>query len=213
MTLEVDSPIAERAPKRRRTTQIASEKALKQASEKATDNASEEAIEIASEEEAPDRTPAEPNVVEDDMLSVHAGVDDLLDNNALDSDEPEEDEDLLAVINASLNPCDETGAPVSERLAKLVNEKFTLDFDLQKRKSIMENYKTPKNCDQLFSPKVNPEIWGKLQSSVKRTDIKSSVLQDILLSVSSAIIKTMEALLESKEKKALPNFKKHFCQI
>ena len=98
-------------------------------------------------------------------------------------------------------------APVSERLAKLVNEKFTLDFDLQKRKSIMENYKTPKNCNQLFSPKVNPEIWGRLQSSVKRTDIKSSVLQDILLSVSSAIINAMEALLESKEKKALPNYK------
>ncbi len=130
----------------------------------------------------------------------------LLDRDE-DSDEPEEDEDLLAIIHESLNPSDETGAPVSERLAKLVNEKFTLDFYLQKRKSIMENYRTPKNCDQLFSPRVNPEIWGKLQSSVKRTDIKSSVLQEILLSVSSAMVNTMEALLESKEKKALPNYK------
>ena len=77
MTLEVDSPSPQHAPKCRRTTQIASEKA--------TDNASEEAIEIASEEEAPDRTPAEPNIVEDDISSVHAGVDELLDNDALDS--------------------------------------------------------------------------------------------------------------------------------
>ena len=106
---------------------------------------------------------------------MHVGVDELL-NDALDSDEPEEDEDLLAVINASLNPSDDTGAPVSEQLARLVNEKFTLDFYLQKRKSIMENYKTPNNCDQLFSPKVNPEIWGRLQSLVKRTDIKSCLV-------------------------------------
>ncbi len=42
---------------------------------------------------------------------------------------------------------------------------------------------------------------------MKRIDIKSSVLQEILLSVSSAIVNTMEALLESKEKKALPNYK------
>ncbi|CAB4002711.1 Hypothetical predicted protein, partial [Paramuricea clavata] len=71
----------------------------------------------------------------------------------------------------------------------------------------MENYRTPKNCDQFLSPRVNPEIWARLQSSVKRTDIKSSVLQDILLSVSSPIINTMEALLQSREKKASSNYK------
>jgi hypothetical protein len=208
MMHEVDVSDHANAHKRRKYNHIASEKAPKPASEKAIEIASEKAIEIASEDEAHDPTQAESDgIAEDDTLSVHAGVDELLDRDALVSDEPEEDEDLLAVINESLNPSEEAGAPVSERLAKLVNEKFTLDFDLQKRKSIMENYRTPKNCDQLVSPRVNPEIWGKLQNSVKRTDIKSSVLQDILLSVSSAIVNTMEALLESREKKALPNYK------
>ncbi|XP_028415485.1 uncharacterized protein LOC114538507 [Dendronephthya gigantea] len=203
---EVAVPSHVNANKRSKNTHTASEKATKHASEKATDNASEKAQELASNDEVHDQTPDESNIVEDDILSVHAGVDELIDQAELDSDENEEVEDLLAVINESLNPSDETGAPVSERLAKLVNEKFTLDFDLEKRKSIMENYKTPKNCDQLFSPRVNPEIWGRLSSSVKRTDIKSSVLQDILLSVSSAMVNTMEALLESRGKKAFPNY-------
>ncbi|CAB4002708.1 Hypothetical predicted protein [Paramuricea clavata] len=193
--------------KRSKNTHSASEKAPKDASEKAIDNASEKAQEVFSDDEVHDRTQDESNINEDDRLSVHAGEDDQIDQAELVFDEREEDEDLLAVINESLNPSDETGAPVSERLAKLVNEKFTLEFDLQKRKSIMENYRTPKNCAQFLSPRVNPEIWGRLQSSVKRTDIKSSVLQDILLSVSSAIINTMEALLDSREKKALPNYK------
>ena len=38
----------------------------------------------------------------------------------------------------------------------------------------MENYKTPKNCDQLLPHRVNPEIWGRLPSSAMRTDINSS---------------------------------------
>jgi hypothetical protein len=213
MMHEVDVSDHANAHKRRKYNHIASEKAPKPASEKAIEIASEKAIEIASEDEAHDPTQAESDgIAEDDTLSVHAGVDELLDRDALVSDEPEEDEDLLAVINESLNPSEEAGAPVSERLAKLVNEKFTLDFDLQKRKSIMENYRTPKNCDQLVSPRVNPEIWGKLQNSVKRTDIKSSVLQDILLSVSSAIVNTMELCLRAGKRKPCQIIR-HFCQL
>jgi hypothetical protein len=143
---------------RSRNTHSASEKAPKDASEKAIDNASEKAQEVVSDNEVHDRTQDESNINEDDRLSVHAGEDDKIDHAELVFDEREEDEDLLAVINESLNPSAETGAPVSERLAKLVNEKFTLEFDLQKRKSIMENYRTPKNCDQFLFPRVNPEI-------------------------------------------------------
>ncbi|CAB4044874.1 Hypothetical predicted protein, partial [Paramuricea clavata] len=105
--------------KRSKNTHSASEKAPKDASEKAIDNASEKAQEVFSDDEVHDRTQDESNINEDDRLSVHAGEDDQIDQAELVFDEREEDEDLLAVINESLNPSDETGAPVSERLAKL----------------------------------------------------------------------------------------------
>ncbi len=84
-TLEVDVSDHANAYKHRKNTPIASEKAPKQALEKAIDNTAEKAIEIASEDEGHDQTSAASNIVEDDTFSIHAGVDELLHRDALDS--------------------------------------------------------------------------------------------------------------------------------
>ena len=81
--LEVDVSDHANAHKRRKNTPIPSENAPKPASEKTIDNAAEKAVEIASENEVHDQTRAASNVVEDDTLSVHARVDELLDRVAL----------------------------------------------------------------------------------------------------------------------------------
>ena len=59
----------------------------------------------------------------------------------------------------------------------------------------------------MFVPKVNEEIWGKLQANAKRSDIRTSALQDTLVKVSSAIICTTDKLLEHREKKTTPSYK------
>ena len=52
--------------------------------------------------------------------------------------------------------------PTNCQLSKLVNDKFQTEYSGDKRKEILQKYKTPSNCTQLFAPKVNPEIWGNL---------------------------------------------------
>eukprot|EP00795_Rhopilema_esculentum_P009648 gene9648-17409_t len=66
---------------------------------------------------------------------------------------------------------------------------------------------TPENCQTLFSPKINPEIWGKLNPNSKRNDIKLSVLQDGLLKATSAVSVAVSDLLFAREQKTTPDYK------
>ena len=151
-------------------------------------SASEKANLIPAEADESERD--EPSIA-DDILSLFGG------NDYDEIDTTDNEIDLLDLINESLNPSDMTGPPVSEKLAKLVNEKFTLEFDLAKRKEISQQYNVPTNCDNLYVPRVNTEIWGRLSSNAKKTDITFSVLQDMLLRISSAVILTVDSLLET----------------
>ena len=93
------------------------------------------------------------------------------------------------------------------RTSQLVNDKFQTEYSVEKRKEILQKYKVPSNCNELFVPKVNSEIWSKLNANSKRSDIRTSVLQDTLVKVSSAIIVTVNDLLSHREKKTSPNYK------
>ena len=72
---------------------------------------------------------------------------------------------------------------------------------------MLQKYKTPSNCTELFAPKVNPEIWGNLSENSKRSDIRISMLQDTLIKVCSAIVVTVEDLVSHREKKTFPNYR------
>lgn len=67
---------------------------------------------------------------------------------------------------------------MSDKLSKLVNDKFQTEYTVEKRKEILQKYKVPSNCNKLFVLKVNSEIWTKLNANSKRSDIRTSVLQD-----------------------------------
>jgi hypothetical protein len=69
--------------------------------------------------------------------------------NAVDND------DLLNLISNSLSSSDDTGPPVSEKLSKIINGKFQSDYSVE----ILQKYKLPENCEELFVPKIK---WGKL---------------------------------------------------
>ena len=88
----------------------------------------------------------------------------------------------------------------------MVAKKITTDYDLDQRKEILSKYKTPQNCDELYVPRINPEIWEKLKPFARKKDIKVSVLQDILVKVTSAISLVADDLLQSRERKSKPNY-------
>ena len=104
---------------------------------------------------------------EDDALSLFGG-----------HDLEEESDRFLDLIDYCLRPSDGFGSPISEKVAKIVSEKFHTDLGIDKRKEILEKYKTPSNCTDIFVPKVNEPLWAKLKNSNRQRDLHVAVLQD-----------------------------------
>ena len=103
----------------------------------------------------------------------------------------------MSEICSSLS-CSEDNS-IASNLADLINGKFNAEYSVEKRKEILQKYKKPSNCDHVLVPKVNEEIWSKLPTNAKRSDIRTSALQDTLVKVSSAIICTTDKLLEHRK--------------
>ena len=109
---------------------------------------------------------------EDDAISLFGG-----------HDLEEESERFLDLIYDSLRPSDGFGPAISDKVAKIVNEKFCADLGIDKRKEILEKYKTPANCTNFFVPKVNEPIWAKLKGFNRQRDLRVAALQDSLVRV------------------------------
>ena len=106
------------------------------ASQEATMPASQEAIALTNMDSDCSRN------AENDALSIF-GANDL----------DEEREKFLELIDETLRPADGFGPPISEKIAKIINEKFTTDLGGEKWKEISEKYKPPANCSELIVPK------------------------------------------------------------
>ena len=117
----------------------------------------------------------------------------------------EDNDNFLDTVNMSLRASDFTGPPVSDKVATIVNEKFTTDLGVDKQKEILEKYLTQENCNNFFVPRINEQIWGKLQSFHKRRDIRFSILQDGIVKVSSALTLTIEDLLMARKSEVSPD--------
>ena len=103
---------------------------------------------------------AHPKLQDDDALSLCGDYG--LVNEPLEPEDELNNDGLLTQITTFLSSSNESGLSISDKLSKLVNAKFQTQYSGDKRKEILQKYKTPSNCTQLFAPKVNPEIWGNL---------------------------------------------------
>ena len=93
------------------------------------------------------------------------------------------------------------GLPISEHLAKILNDKFHIELEASQRKNLLEKYSVPENCTGLYRPRVNHEIWNCLSANSKVIDKNMSLLQDALLTASSAIAMSIEDILKYRETK------------
>ena len=192
------SPDGETESAKRRKTDTASQKASTLPSDEDEHEASEKA-----------NTPHQHDADDADKLSLFGADSDNEEDVDLEDSGNEESENasLLSEISSSLSCSEDTGPLIADSLAELINGKFNADFSVEKRKEILQKYKKPSNCEKVLVPKINEEIWSKLPSNAKRSDIKMSALQDTLVKVSSAIICSTDKLLEHREKKTIPNYK------
>ena len=133
-----------------RAIAIASDKVKTTTSKKVHDSASDE---------------AHPKLQDDDALILFGDY--SLVDEPLEPEDELNNDGLLTQITTSLSWSDESGPPVSDKLSKLVNDKFHTEYSVDKRKEILQKYKRLSNCTELFVPKVNPEIWGILARILK----------------------------------------------
>ncbi|CAB4041283.1 Hypothetical predicted protein, partial [Paramuricea clavata] len=142
--------------------------------------------------------------VADDTLSLFGGpefqdIDDELDND-----------NLLENIaqNLSSRVFKTTNCPpISASLAKIINSKLADEFDAPKLKETLSKYKRPENCEQMYVPEVNQEIWHKMKPFAKKADIKMANLQDTLIKGLSGLANATNTLLECRESKTIPDYR------
>ena len=124
-------------------------------------------------------------------LSLFGGgdIDEIEDSVLEDMEDGDfENASLLSAISSFLSCSQDTGPPIARGFAELANGKFNAEYSVEKRREILQKYKKPSKCDNVLVPKVNEEIWSKLSANVKRSDIRTSALQDTFVKVSSAIV-------------------------
>ena len=121
----------------------------------------------------------------------------VLENNSVSQDQ------LLSQVENAVATAKITGPPISEHLAGIIDRKFHLGLEPIQRKALIDKYLVPENCPGLYRPRVNHEIWNSLRSSSKIANKHVTMLQDALITASSAIATSVEDLLKSREMKSL----------
>ena len=116
-----------------------------------------------------------------DLLSdsAESDADQLLESNKRQKiqDGDEEEGTLLDEIVQSMNKTENTDAKISEKLAKIVENRWLSKLSDGQLKEKTEKYLRPTNCDNFITPKVNPEIWERLDRQTRGRDFKLSTLQ------------------------------------
>ena len=135
--------------------------------------------------------------------SAESDADQLLESNKRQKiQEGDEDEDtLLDDIVQSLNETERTDAKISEKLAKIVENRWLNKLSDGQLKEKTEKCLQLANCDNFITPQVNPEIWERLDRQTRGQDLKLSTLQSTTTKVGYICTKATELLLQARRKK------------
>ena len=87
------------------------------------------------------------------------------------------------------------GPKIDEKLAQLIDVKWSRKMDQEKLKEKQDSWLRPENCQKLLVPRANREIWQKIDNSTKRADLRLSNIQKCLQLASVAMSKCADTLL------------------
>ena len=136
----------------------------------------------------------------DDALSLFGEQD--IDEGVNASENLQSQEDFLTEVTNAIVTEKPTGPPISEHLAKILNDKFHIELELAQRKGLIDKYLTPENCTGFYRPRINKEIWASITSASKISDRGYMVLQDALVTASSPVALSIDGILKFREKKS-----------
>ena len=144
-----------------------------------------------------------------DLLSdsAESDADQLLESNKRQKiqDGDEEEGTLLDEIVQSMNKTENTDAKISEKLAKIVENRWLSKLSDGQLKEKTEKYLRPTNCDNFITPKVNPEIWERLDRQTRGRDFKLSTLQSTTTKVGYICTKATEFLSQARRENKSPD--------
>ena len=121
------------------------------------------------------------------------------------SDNITEEDPLLDEIALAMNDGEKTSAKVSEQLAKIIDSRWLNKLAEETLREKLDTYVRPVNCEHLVTPKVNPEIWGRLDKETRGKDLKLSYLQNSLVAAGSIVSRTTDMLLNARAENSTPD--------
>ena len=129
----------------------------------------------------------------DGELSDH--IESLLGNHDKSGDDrPAEQDQWLEQFEADFVNEEVRTPPVSGKLAHPINKILSKKFDDDKIKSKMDSFPAPENVQGLMTPKVNPEVWGKLKTETRSRDVKLQKVQTRLIRGMTAMVMVGEKI-------------------
>ena len=105
--------------------------------------------------------------------------------------------DTLMGIEHFYAASDNVGPEIDAQLAKIVSGFVTTRLPDDKLKEKLTACLAPKNCADIVSPRVNPEIWEKLSTQTKSLDVKTQRTQNALVGAIAEIAVTANTLVRS----------------
>ena len=114
---------------------------------------------------------------------------------------------LLSEISQDFDQEEDFGLAINQQLADIINKRRSSKLNEAKLKEKMEKYFQPANCDKLAVPRVNAEIWDKLDNKTKHHDLRSVSIQKSMAKVGAILALSTETLVQMRAKQ-LPDVDK-----
>ncbi|CAB4001359.1 Hypothetical predicted protein, partial [Paramuricea clavata] len=110
-----------------------------------------------------------------------------------------EEDAFLTTLALEYSADAKTSSPVSTQLADIVNKRWSSKLSDDKFKEKIAKYDRPENCERLFAPKVNPEIWSRISNMGQRQDLKLVAIQKTLVAVGTALTQSAQLLMNARQ--------------
>ena len=101
--------------------------------------------------------------------------------------EPKEEVELLKSLEADFTDDEVVGAKINQRLANIASN--------DKLKALLAKHAKPKNCPDITTVRVNPEIWDQMNNFTRKADLRVSNIQQALQKATFGILKVCDKLV------------------
>ena len=119
---------------------------------------------------------------------------------------------MLFDIAQDFSEQEDTGPPISQKLADIINKRWSEKLGEHKLHEKRDKYPRPTNCERMIVPRVIPEVWARIDHNVKQLDLRASSIQANLVKVGAILARSTDKLplaqaeVTSSEIKALITF-------